>query len=438
MASVNTQQPVQSQRPAKRRYTYIEQALRPLFVPVILIASVFVALAASMLIVSPLADIDAEKSDQLFAFMAASGAVTISATYLLYRWRLTQWFNSLRWTLLATIVLTVVLIFVNVWSIAQMMFLNPSDMSLITGLLVFAGLISIVSVYFIANTLISRIHDLAHSAERLASGDLKTQHKIQGNDELAQLARTFNQMARNLDEANEQQRKMEKARRDLITWVSHDLRTPLAAMRAMIEAMIDGVVEDQETIDKYLHDTNKEIDHLAHLIDDLFMLSKLDSGYSDLNKELTCLSDMISDTLNIIKARTRSKNVRLRGRVDPNLDMLTIAPDKIQRVLFNLLDNALHYTPVEGTITLNAQIIGDEVKICVHNTGSSINPNDMPRIFEHFYRGEVSRAQGEAEQRGTGLGLAIARGFVEAHGGKIWVESAPDTGTEFIFTLPNR
>jgi signal transduction histidine kinase len=372
----------------------------------------------------------------LFLFMSSTGCITIGTVYFLYRRGAMQWFRSLRWTLLAITVLTVLLVFVNVFVTAQLMFISRHDLVLTTALLVFAALVSVISVFFISNTLIDRIHKLVKATQRLAKGDFKTRLEVDGNDEIAELTQTFNTMARALQEVDEQKRLLEQAKRDLIAWVSHDLRTPLAAVRVMNEAMIDGVVTDPETVSRYRQNIQNEIQHLSHLIDDLFELAQLDTGHITLKCEMTSLHDLISDALGSLHVRAEQQSITLTGNVSNQIGLVSIAPDKIQRVLHNLLENALHHTPAGGKIMLTAQKCEREILISVHNTGSYIADTDLPHIFKSFYRGERSRAQASNGYRGTGLGLAIARGFVEAHGGKLWVESQIDKGTTFMFTVP--
>jgi two-component system sensor histidine kinase ResE len=180
----------------------------------------------------------------------------------------------------------------------------------------------------------------------------------------------------------------------------------------------------------------KELEHLTHLIDDLFELSRLDVRRLALVREPTSLRDLLSDTLGSLTAQAKQHDIKLMDVIAPGVDVVNIAADKIQRVLYNLLDNALHHTPPGGTITLSVQRTGNQVKIGVHNTGSTVSTGDLPHLFESFYRGETARTQQSNGYRGTGLGLAIARGFVEAHGGQIQVESQADNGTTFTFTLP--
>lgn len=398
--------------------------------------TVLLAFLAAMLVVIPGLDPSYEDIRTLFYFMCASGGATIGFAYLLYRTQVLQRFSSLRWTLIFVILLTVLLIFVNVFLTAQLMYINDHDLILTTGLLIFGGIVSAVSVFFIARAIITRIHALAMAAEKLAAGNLRTRLPEYGNDELAELSRTFNVMAQALQTVDEQKRLLEQQRRDLIAWVSHDLRTPIAAIRAMNEAVLDGVVTDAGTVTRYLETMQREIENLTRLIDDLFELSKLDTGHLTIRREPTSISDLISDTLGSLAARAEQQQIILTGRVETGAELASIAADKVQRVLNNLLDNALQHTPPGGKITLHACLQGSAIRIGVHNTGSTISPADLPYLFQSFYRGETARVPKSDGQRGAGLGLAIARGFVEAHGGQMEVESSETAGTTFWFTLP--
>lgn len=401
-----------------------------------LVGTVLLAFLSAMVVIVPVLNPPAEDINQLFLLMGNSGLVTVGLTYFLYKRRILQRFLSLRWALFTIIGLTVLLIFINVWITARLMFINEHDLALTTGLLIFGGIIAAVSTLFIARTLRERITELSEGVRLLPHANWKIRLPVNGNDELAHLAAMFNKMAADLEELDQQKSQFEQTRRDLIAWVSHDLRTPLAAMRAMNEAMLDGVVTDPETISRYQITTLSEIQHLSRLIDDLFELAQLDTGHLPLHLQMTSLHDLVSDTLSRMKARAEAEGVSLSASVDPAVDTIYVAPDKIQRVLYNLLDNALQYTPQSGSISLEARPSGAALKISVHNTGSHITSQDLPNVFKSFYRGEQSRATDNGK-RGTGLGLAIVRGFVEAHGGTISVSSEPQTGTTFTFTLPN-
>ncbi|MBX3082369.1 MAG: HAMP domain-containing histidine kinase [Anaerolineae bacterium] len=401
-----------------------------------LLLSVLVGVACAMAIVIPILKPPMKDIRDLILFMTTSGGASVLLIYW-FSWRgALNWFTSLRWTMLSIIIMPVVLIFANVWMVAQLMYISTHDLVLTVGLLVFAGLIAIVSVFFISRTLISRISALSEASAKLATGNLETRLAVQGKDEVAGLAKAFNQMATSLQTVDEDKRRMELARRNLVAWISHDLRTPLATIRVMNEAIIDGVAGDAQTVERYTRDMQREIQHLGRLIDDLFELSQLEAGRLQLNYELTSLHDLISDTLGSMKPQADQSHVELEGKIEGQINMLLLAADKIQRVLYNLIDNAIHFTPPGGKITLLVERTKDRVQISIHNTGSSIAPTDVPHIFKSFYQGEPSRTQTSQQRRGTGLGLAIARGFVEAHGGDIWVSSQPEQGTTFYFTLP--
>jgi signal transduction histidine kinase len=316
------------------------------------------------------------------------------------------------------------------------MFISYHDLSLTIALLIFASIVAIISVFFIANAWIERIFALGQIADRVARGELKLRLKVRGNDEVANLTRAFNHMITSLEDLNREKQQLEETRRDLIAWISHDLRTPLAAARAMNESILDGIVTDADTIKHYTQSIDRELAHLGRMIEDLFALAQLDAGNFKVRREAVSLRDLVSDTLGSLSVQTQQAGVKLEGVIETGVDIVEIAPDKIQRVLYNLLDNALQHTPPGHRILVHARPQKGGVVVSVSNTGSVIPPEELPHIFDSFYRGERSRGQHKTGERGTGLGLAIVRGFVEAHGGKIDVTSTPQDGTRFTFTLP--
>ena len=323
----------------------------------------------------------------------------------------------------------------NVWVTARLMFLNQHDLALGSLLLLFAGGISVAFGYFLSNAITQALSDLVQGAEQLSQGDFSVRLPIGGRDEVAQLTKAFNQMAARLEQTAEAEHALDAARRNLVAWASHDLRTPLTSIRVMVDALADGVVTDPETVSRYLRQSQIEVDRLSKLIDDLFELAQLDAGYQDFNFEWITLSDLVSDTLESFAARAEAQKVILEGRVDPEVDPIFAAPDKLSRILDNLIGNALRHTPKDGKIKLQASISEGNTQIVIEDTGAGISPKDLPHIFDRFYRGEKSRAR-QSEDRGVGLGLAIVKGLVEAHSGKIWAESELDHGTRFWITLP--
>lgn len=381
-------------------------------------------------------DLPGDEVQQLVSFMTLTGILSSLISYALYRLGILQWFRSLRWSVWTMIALMVLMIFLNVWVIARFTFREQHYLALTSVLLVFAGLSALTIGFFASKTMTDRLSKLTDATQALAGGDFTIRLNIAGNDEIAQLAATFNGMATSLQEVDEQKRQLEQTRRDLTAWVSHDLRTPLTSMRVMIEAILDGVVQDQGTVNRYLDNSRAEIQHLGHLIDDLFELAQLDVGHLTINMQQASISDLISDTLGSMMAKATEHDISLKGAVADDVDMILMAPDKIQRVLSNLVDNAIKYTRAGETVTLRAYASDNEIRIDIHNSGSYIAQDVLPRLFESFYRGEGSRTRDDDGIRGTGLGLAIARGFIEAHGGRIWANSAEADGTTFSFTLP--
>ncbi|MEJ7843513.1 MAG: HAMP domain-containing sensor histidine kinase [Rubrobacter sp.] len=319
---------------------------------------------------------------------------------------------------------------------ARAMFLSGHDLSLLLTMLVFAAILSVGFGLLCARMLADRIERVRAGTARIATGDLESEVPVEGHDEVAGLAEDFNRMARALEAAAEREREMEKARRDLIAAVSHDLRTPLASTRALIEAVADGVAADPEAEARYLSSARKELTHLSRLVDDLFELARIDAGVLQLTLEESSLHDLISDTISSFQPQADNRSVRLVGEISGDVDPVLANPPRLQRVLHNLVSNALRHTPADGTVALRAAPHGDEVRVEVSDTGEGIAPEDLPRVFERSFRAERSRTRSEEDGApGAGLGLAIARGLIEAHGGTMDVESSLGGGSRFRFTL---
>jgi signal transduction histidine kinase len=326
----------------------------------------------------------------------------------------------------------------NVWLTARLMFINEHDLALGSLLLLFAGGISVAFGYFLSSAITKALETLVQGAVKLSEGDFSTRVPVSGEDEIARLSMAFNDMAARLEQATEAERELEETRRNLVAWASHDLRTPLTSLRAMIDALTDGVVDEPEMVARYLSQSQIEIERMSTLIDDLFELAQLDSGHLKLDFAWMNLSDLVSDTLESFAARAEKQHVALKGVVSPEVDPVWAAPDKLSRILDNLLGNALRYIPEEGEIHLHALAEEDHVLVKVEDTGSGISPKDLPHIFDRFYRGEQSQAQHRDPRSGSGLGLAIVKGLVEAHDGSIGVESELGSGSTFWFTVPSR
>ena len=365
--------------------------------------------------------------------MATTAVVSITAAYAAYRLGWIVHSPNLHWTLMGGYALAGLLVFLNVWVTARMMFASDHDLLLATILLIFATGIALAVGFFLSSALVERIRTTEKAAQRVAAGYLDTRVEVVGRDEMASLSAAFNHMVIQLQSSAQKKQELEVLRRDLIAWVGHDLRTPLTSIRAIVEALADGMVEDSTVAQRYLRTAQQDIRSLSHLIDDLFELAQLDAGGLRLDLQPGSLSDLISDTIESFSEQARLQKVVLSGSVADDLDPLPMDLQRIGRVLNNLMANALRHTPSGGNIELLARRNEKEVRVEVRDSGEGIQPEDLDQVFERFYRGEKSRNRATG---GAGLGLAISRGIVEAHGGRIWVESSPGLGATFIFHLP--
>jgi signal transduction histidine kinase len=369
----------------------------------------------------------------MILFLSATAVISLVVGSGAYQWGLINHAPKLHWGLLGSYILSSALTFVNVWVTARLMFINAHDLTLATILLIFAAGIALALGYFLTATLTDNIAALNQGAQAIAQGALGTRVQIAGRNEMAQLAHSFNEMATQLQTAARRQQELDTLRRDLIAWVGHDLRTPLASVRAIVEALADRVVEDPATVERYLRTAQRDIHALSALIDDLFDLAQLDAGGLKLDRQPSSLSDLLSDTLETFSTLAAEKGVTLNGHIQPGVGPVEIDVRQIGRVLTNLVGNAIRHTPAGGVVELQASLIPGSVLVTVRDSGEGIRSADLPYIFEQFYRGEKSRSRATG---GAGLGLAIAKGIVEAHGGQIGVESQAGQGAQFMFTLP--
>ena len=366
-------------------------------------------------------------------FLSITAVISALVSYAAYHLGWMSRSPSIRWTLMGVYLLSSALTFLNVWLTARLMFASQHDLLLATVLLLFAGGIAAAIGYFFTSALTRRVNRLEEAAQAIAEGDLETRLPVEGRDEIASLACTFNEMAAQLQSAAQKQQQSETLRRDLIAWVSHDLQTPLASIRAIVEALADGVVDDPATVQRYLRTAQRDTGALSQLIDDLFQMAQLDAGGLPLERAPGSIADLISDTLESFSELARSQGIDLQGSVAPGIDPVYMDMRHVGRALNNLIGNALRHTPGGGRVAVRAALQGAQVQVEVADTGEGIQPEDLPYVFERFYRGEKSRSRATG---GAGLGLAITRGIILAHGGEIRVESTPGEGTRFIFVLP--
>jgi len=245
---------------------------------------------------------------------------------------------------------------------------------------------------------------------------------LHGPAEVVELASTLNEMATNLEGLFD-------ARRQLVAWASHDLRTPLANMQAMLEALEDGLVEPE----RYLPALREQVRTLTGLVDDLFELARIDAGALTVELREARLPVLVESCLRGVEAEARARQIHLDAQVPIETPPVRCAPDKVERVLLNLLTNALRHTPSDGSVAVLVAPGAAEVRVSVEDTGEGIPPEALKRVFDRFFRIDEARSRARG---GAGLGLAIARGLVEAQGGRIWAENREGGGARISFTLP--
>jgi len=280
---------------------------------------------------------------------------------------------------------------------------------------------AVATALALGGSITRRVERLGSASALLAAGELGTRAPEDGPRELAALGRSFNEMAANLETLFD-------ARRELVAAASHDLRTPIASITAMLEAIEDGLAD----ISEYLTPLQEQARRLASLVEDLFELARIDAGALAHELQVVELAPLVESCLRGFEAEARAQGVRLERRIEAAASA-RCAPDQVERVLLNLLTNALRHTPSDGTVAVVVAEADDVVRVTVEDTGEGITPDTARRMFDRFWRSDSAR---DAAAGGAGLGLAIARGLVEAQGGRRWAEPREPRGAKVSFTLP--
>jgi signal transduction histidine kinase len=296
------------------------------------------------------------------------------------------------------------------------------DDAKILAVAVASALAALAGAIVLARWILQPLERLRAASAQIARGELSARAPESGPRELAEVSASFNEMATNIEQLFD-------ARRQLVGWASHDLRTPLASLRAMVEALEDGLAEPQE----YLPAIRNRVDTLSLLVEDLFELARIDAGVLTLEVRDFPLGELISSCVRALDAEARARNVHLETRLDPADPAVRIAPEKIERVLLNLLTNAVRHTPSDGSVSVVVRPNSDHVVVAVEDTGDGLTPDAPQRMFERFWRDDEARGSSNG---GAGLGLSIAQGLVHAHGGTIWAENRSKGGARVAFTLP--
>jgi signal transduction histidine kinase len=326
---------------------------------------------------------------------------------------------ALRLQLPALALLAVILPLAGVLASGWVMFEMHADTEVL-AVSAAAALSSVFAALLLARWIRAPLDRLRLASARLASGDLSSRASEQGPAEVAEVAHAFNAMADSIE-------RLFEARRELVSWASHDLRTPLASMQAMIEAINDGLARP----DEYMPSLADQVHTLSGLVDDLFELARIDAGVLTQQIQQVDLERVIGSCVRAFEAEARAKRISLQARAGVGVPPVLCAPDQVQRVLHNLLTNAIRHTPPDGAIAIVVSPHEHDVTVAVEDTGEGVSSDAAERMFDRFWRADSSRTS-----TGSGLGLAIARALVEAHGGRIWVENRPSGGARIAFTLP--
>ena len=312
------------------------------------------------------------------------------------------------------------------------MFVSGTD-ALLTGLVaLYAGLLGAWAARAFERRLLADVGQIRGGLAAVGSGRRDVQLQVAGTDEIAQLADDVQEMVRRLAAEERLRADAQAAHRGLLAAVSHDLRTPITSMRLLAEALEDRLV-DGETRVEYAARIGTHLRSLSGLIDDLFELSRLEAGDIRWSMDAVSLGELVSETVEAMRPAAAAHSVAMRAELPGPLDVTRGNPEQIQRVLFNLIQNAIRHTPADGSITVRGQRETDRVEIEVSDTGGGIAPAERERVFEPFVQGSNQPARGGGN---AGLGLAISRAIVEAHGGSIWLAESR-IGTCVRFSLPS-
>jgi signal transduction histidine kinase len=367
----------------------------------------------------------------IVVYLVASATISSIVGLLVYRLTEVQR-RSIRMKVLLAHAVGAAIVIVNIFAAAQLMFISAHDLGLLMLLLVACAVFSVTFGAAVADRMTMAVEHLSAGAREVAQGNFSTRVEVASNDELADLAQSFKEMVAHVNHAAEMRDRSEASRGELVAAVSHDLRTPLTAIRAMLEALSDGVVDDPATVRRYHETMRAQVEHLSRLIDDLFELSQLDAGGLRLDLRSVELGSIVADAVEsfAMSAGTRDTGLRL-DLARPVL--VSAEPVKIARVVNNLIENAIRFAPAGSAVEVSVSQVGEYARVSVRDRGEGIDSADLPYLFDRFYRGEKSRSR---EYGGAGLGLAIARGIVEAHGGAVDARNDVGGGAVVSFSLP--
>jgi signal transduction histidine kinase len=331
-------------------------------------------------------------------------------------------------TVAGVAVLSVVAGFVGT---ARAMFLSDHDFGVVLLVSVIASVVA-VGVAMVVGTSFVRWSRLMRAEARRFGDSGQFVSSAHGPAELQELSDELAQTSHRLRESRNRETRLEESRRELVSWVSHDLRTPLAGLRAMTEALEDGIAEDPV---RYHQQIRAEVDRMVQMVDDLFELSRIHAGVLSLSLQPVAIGDIVSEALAGADPVARARQVRLGGRVDEGI-LVTADPGELSRVVSNLLMNAIRHTPADGVVQVDGRAVDGGVELSVIDGCGGLSADDMERVFDVAWQGSAARTPTVwGPSAGAGLGLAIVKGIVEAHRGQVAVDNVAP-GCRFVVHLP--
>lgn len=369
-----------------------------------------------------------------FALLAPLGIATVGATWALLHHR--KRLGGLRRQALVIAALAFGPLAIGLVLFVELMFVSAHDALLTAAVGAYSALLGLWAGRLLSRRVLDDVDALRTGLAAVGAGERAPALRLGGDDELAQVAREVEAMVAQLAAAEERREEAEAARRSLIAAVSHDLRTPVTALRLLAEA-VDDEIGDPETRREYVRRLGVHVRALGALIDDLFELTRIEAGEVAWTMRQVQIDELVEETVAAMAPAAQAGGISVRAEIDPTLVPAHANPERIQRVLFNLIQNAIRHTPADGSVTVRAARSGTDVEIEVADTGAGIAAAERERVFEPFAQGadRASRTDGSA-----GLGLAISRAIVEAHGGRIWVveDTREDArcGARVRFSLP--
>jgi signal transduction histidine kinase len=366
---------------------------------------------------------------ETFEILVPLGALTVAGARVLVlkRTRL----GGLRRQVFLSAALVVGQLLAVVGLFAWLMLVSPMDVLFTVIVVAYSCVLGAWAVRALGASVLADVDAVRTGLAGVGAGEREIAIQTGARDELADLARAVEGMVDRLSGEERARSAADGARRDLLAAVSHDLRTPLTSIQVLAEAIEDGMVDDRTTRD-YAARLGVHARAFGALIDDLFELSRLDAGDISWTMEQVRVGELVEETVDAMRPQADAGGVAVRTDLGAPQACARANPERIQRVLFNLLQNAIRHTPADGSVTVRAEQLDDAVEIEVADTGDGIHSEDRLLVFDAFVQGRGDRARTNGS---AGLGLAIARGIVEAHGGRIWLGEAA-VGTSVRFSLP--